>query len=52
MKEVKAYIRCQKAETVISALEEAGIYGITLIDTGMRRSFQKETFKQDIPVYL
>lgn len=32
MKEVKAYIRCQKAESVIEALEAAGIDGITVID--------------------
>ena len=32
MKEVKAYIRCQKAEGVIEALENNGITGITLID--------------------
>lgn len=32
MKEVKAYIRCQKAETVIEALEAIGVKGITLID--------------------
>jgi nitrogen regulatory protein P-II 1 len=32
MKEIKAYIRCQKAEEVITALEELGVHGITLID--------------------
>lgn len=32
MKEVKAYVRCQKVEEVIETLEEAGIDGITLID--------------------
>jgi len=32
MKEVKAYIRCQKAESVIEALEAIGVKGITLID--------------------
>ncbi len=32
MKEVKAYIRCQKAEEVIESLESLGIKGITLID--------------------
>jgi nitrogen regulatory protein P-II 1 len=32
MKEVKAFLRCQKVETVIEALEDAGIDGITLID--------------------
>jgi nitrogen regulatory protein P-II 1 len=32
MKEVKAYVRCKKVETVIEALEDAGIDGITLID--------------------
>jgi nitrogen regulatory protein P-II 1 len=32
MKEIKAYIRCSKAEEVIQALEEIGITGVTLID--------------------
>ncbi|WP_456429794.1 P-II family nitrogen regulator [Rhodocaloribacter sp.] len=32
MKEVKAYLRCPKVETVIEALEENGITGITVID--------------------
>jgi nitrogen regulatory protein P-II 1 len=32
MKEVKAYIRCRKAESVMNALEEIGIRDITLID--------------------
>jgi len=32
MKEIKAYIRCRKAEEVISALEDNGVLGITLID--------------------
>jgi nitrogen regulatory protein P-II 1 len=32
MKEVKAYIRCRKAESVMKALEEIGIRDITLID--------------------
>jgi len=32
MKEIKAYIRCQKAEKIIEALEEIGITDITLID--------------------
>lgn len=32
MKEVKAFIRCRKAEEVIAALEEKGIHDITLID--------------------
>lgn len=32
MKEIKAYIRCQKAEKVIEALEDIGVHGITLID--------------------
>lgn len=32
MKEIKAYIRCPKAEEVIAALEELGVKGITLID--------------------
>lgn len=32
MKEIKAYIRCQKAEEVLDALDEIGITDITLID--------------------
>ncbi|NIA28998.1 MAG: P-II family nitrogen regulator [Actinobacteria bacterium] len=32
MKAVKAYIRCQKAEEVIDALEEIGLKDVTLID--------------------
>lgn len=32
MKEIKAYIRCEKAEQVVHALEEAGVNGVTLID--------------------
>lgn len=32
MKEIKAYIRCQKAESVIEALEKIGVDDITLID--------------------
>ncbi len=32
MKEIKAYIRCQKAEKVIEALEKIGVTDMTLID--------------------
>lgn len=32
MKEIKAYIRCKKAEEIIEALEKIGVRGITLID--------------------
>jgi nitrogen regulatory protein PII len=32
MKEIKAYIRCQKAEEILNALEKIGINDITLID--------------------
>jgi len=32
MKKIKAYIRCQKAEAVILALENIGVTDITLID--------------------
>ncbi|HDL19513.1 MAG TPA: P-II family nitrogen regulator [Bacteroidetes bacterium] len=32
MKEIKAFIRANKAETVIEALEEFGVKGVTLID--------------------
>ena len=32
MKEIKAYIRSEKAEEVVHALEDAGVSGVTLID--------------------
>lgn len=32
MKEIKAYIRHDKADTVIEKLEEAGVKGMTLLD--------------------
>lgn len=32
MKEIKAYIRCNRADRVIHALEQAGVDGMTLID--------------------
>lgn len=32
MKEIKAYIRSEKAEEVVLALEDAGVKGVTLID--------------------
>lgn len=32
MKEIKAYIRCEKAEQVVHALEDASVKGVTLID--------------------
>lgn len=32
MKEIKAYIRCERAEAVVHALEQAGVRGLTLID--------------------
>ncbi|RMD93185.1 MAG: P-II family nitrogen regulator [Calditrichaeota bacterium] len=32
VKEIKAYIRCEKAEEVVHALEDAGVSGVTLID--------------------
>ena len=32
MKEIKAYIRCQKAEEVLDALNDIGIADVTLID--------------------
>lgn len=35
MKEVKAYIRPEKANDVISALEEEGIKGMTIINVSM-----------------
>ena len=32
MKEIKAYIRCERADEVVHALEQAGVKGMTLID--------------------
>jgi nitrogen regulatory protein P-II 1 len=32
MKEIKAYIRCDKTEDVIYAIEEAGVSGFTVIE--------------------
>lgn len=49
MKEVKAYIRCQKAEAVIEALENLGIQGITLIDVmGVGRLADPQSAKYSI----
>lgn len=37
MKEIKAYIRCAKAEEVVHALEDAGVPGFTIISvTGFK----------------
>lgn len=47
MKEVKAYVRCQKVEGVIEALDEAGISGTTLIDvmgTGLLADPQRSKY--------
>jgi nitrogen regulatory protein PII len=32
MKEIKAYIRCDRADGVVHALEQVGVKGMTLID--------------------
>ncbi len=49
MKEIKAYIRCQKAEEVIAALEELGVGGITLIDVmGVGQLADPKTAKYSI----
>ena len=32
MKEIKAYVRCEKADEVVHELERAGVNGLTLID--------------------
>ncbi|MCK4577530.1 MAG: P-II family nitrogen regulator, partial [Candidatus Marinimicrobia bacterium] len=32
MKEIKAYVRPERADDVIQALEEVGIHGMTVID--------------------
>jgi len=49
MKEIKAYIRCQKADEVIEALENDGIKDITLIDVmGVGHLADPQTSKYSI----
>lgn len=49
MKEIKAYIRCQKAEEVIAGLEELDVSGITLIDVmGVGQLADPKTAKYSI----
>jgi len=49
MKEIKAYIRKQKADKVIAKLEEAGVEGMTVIDVAALAGWaDKETFSYSI----
>jgi len=49
MKEIKAYIRCQKAEEVLDALDEIGVTDITLIDVmGVGKLADPKTAKYSI----
>ncbi len=49
MKEIKAYIRCRKADEVISALEGNGVSGVTLIDVmGVGQMATPESSKYSI----
>lgn len=49
MKEVKAYVRCNKAEDIISALEKIGVKGVTLIDVmGVGTMADPQTSKYSI----
>lgn len=50
MKEIKAYVRCSKAEEVMCALEESGVPGFTAIRVkglGGASVPEKETFSID-----
>lgn len=42
MKEIKAYIRHEKAEIVIRKLEEAGVYGMTVLDANALANWADE----------
>lgn len=44
MKEIKAYIRKEKAEIVIEKLEEAGITGMTILDAAALAQWADEEF--------
>lgn len=49
MKEIKAYIRCDKAEQVIHALEDAGVEGVTLIDVmAVGKNIDPKNYKYSI----
>lgn len=49
MKEIKAYVRKQKADTVISKLEEAGVKGMTVIDVAALAGWaDKESYSYSI----
>jgi nitrogen regulatory protein P-II 1 len=44
MKEIKAYIRKEKAEVVIQKLEEAGVPGMTILDAAALAKWADEEF--------
>ncbi len=44
MKEIKAYIRKEKAEIVIRKLEEAGITGMTILDAAALANWADDQF--------
>lgn len=44
MKEIKAYIRKEQAETVIRKLEEAGITGMTILDAAALAQWADDEF--------
>jgi len=44
MKEIKAYIRKEKAERVIEKLEEAGITGMTILDAAALAQWADDQF--------
>jgi len=44
MKEIKAYIRKERAEIVIQKLEEAGITGMTILDAAALAQWADEEF--------
>lgn len=49
MKVIKAYIRCEKAEKVVRALEDAGVNGVTLIDVmAVGQNIDPKTYKYSI----
>jgi nitrogen regulatory protein PII len=49
MKEIKAYIRCERADEVVHALEQAGVRGMTLIDVmAVGQNIDPENYKFSI----
>ena len=48
MKEIKAYIRPERADTVISHLEAIGIKGMTVIDVSLLGSWADKKAEEEI----